>query len=119
MAPEVTYAFYRDEYGGALGEDGFDGSLAHAIAEVRRLTWPNDPGIDAGAYRRAVCAAIDVDAAYGATGGTGAGLSSVTAGSVSMSFAGAAGGASAYDADVERAVAGELAGTGLLFMGLG
>ncbi len=118
-APEVTYAYYSGTYGGTLDEGGFAAALPHALAEVRRLTWPNDP-VALGAeeaWRRAVCAAADVDAAYGCTGGAG-GLSSITTGTVSMSFGGG-GGAPAYDADVARAVSGELVGTGLLFMGLG
>lgn len=118
-APEVTYAYYSETYGGTLDEGGFRAALPHALAEVRRLTWPNDPA-ELGAeeeWRRAVCSAVEVDAAYGCTGGAG-GLASVTTGTVSMSFGGG-GGASAYDADMARAVSGELVGTGLLFMGLG
>ncbi len=115
--PEVTYGFYADTYGGGLGEDAFRASLPRALAEVRRRTWPNDPARDPEAYRRAVCAAADADAAYGSAGGAG-GLSSVTAGSVSMSF-GREGSGASYDADVARAVEGELAGTGLLHMGIG
>lgn len=114
---EVAYTFYADTYGGALEEDGFKASLPHALAEVRRRTWPNDPSRDLTAYMRAVCAATDVDAAYGSTGGAGA-LSSITTGTVSMSF-GASGSEASYDADVSRAVEGELVGTGLLFMGVG
>ena len=117
-AVEVTYDFYADTYGGALEEAAFSASLPHALAEVRRLTWPNDPSRAPEAYKRAVCAAVDVDSAYGATGGTGSGLSSVTTGTVSMGFGGT-GSESAYDADMARAVAGELVGTGLLYMGLG
>lgn len=121
-APEVTYDFYRGEWGGTLDEGGFSAALPHALAEVRRLTWPNDPE-ERGAvdeWSRAVCAAVDVDAAYGSTGGTGvSALSSVTTGTVSMSFGGGGGGASAYDADMARAVGGELVGTGMLFMGMG
>lgn len=118
--PEVTFAFYSGTYGGTLGEGAFAASLPHAVAEVGRLTWPNDPGRAPEAYMRAVCAAIDVDAAYGSTGGTGSGLSSVTTGTVSMGFGGTGSGdVRAYDADMARAVGGELAGTGLLYMGLG
>lgn len=117
--PEVTYGFYRDSYGGRLAEDGFDASLPHALAAVRDAIWPNDPAERGAeeAYRRAVCAAVDVDAAWGATGGAG-GLTSLTTGTVTMGLGGSGGGSS-YDADVRRAVRGELAGTGLLFMGIG
>lgn len=114
--PEVTYDFYHDSYGGrALGMDDLEAALPHARAAVRSLVWPNDPSRDEDAYRRAVCAACEVDAAYGFTGGAGS-LSSVTAGTVSMAF-GSGGGS--YDGDVARAVRGELAGTGLLYAGIG
>lgn len=115
--PQVTYEYYAGTYGGTLDEGGFDAALPHALAAVRRRIWPNDPeerGAEE-AYRRAVCAAADVDAAYGSTGGAGS-LASVTVGSVSMGFGGSAGGS--YDADVSRAVDGELVGSGLLFMGV-
>ena len=115
-APEVTYAFYSEGYGGSLSEGGFKAALPHALAFVRGRIWPNDPQDDPDAYRRAVCAACDVDAAYGATGGTG-GLVSVTTGTVSMSFG--ADGWSSRETDMARAVDGELVGSGLLYMGLG
>lgn len=116
MDHSPDYGFYSKSYGGSLDEKSFDAALPHALAEVRRLTWPNDPSMDDEAYMRAVCAAVDVDAAYGCTGGAGS-LSSVTTGTVSMSFGGQ-GGETSYSADVARAVRGELAGTGLLFMGV-
>lgn len=115
-APEVTYAFYSEGYGGSLSEGGFKAALPHALAFVRGRIWPNDPQDDPDAYRRAVCAACDVDAAYGATGGTG-GIASVTTGTVSMSFG--ADGGSSWETDMARAVDGELVGSGLLYMGLG
>lgn len=113
----VTYGFYTGEYGGTLDKGGFDAALPHALAYVLGRVWPNDPGEAPEAYRRAVCAACDVDAAYGFTGGTGS-LASVTTGTVSMSFGGSGGG-STWEADMARAVDGELVGSGLLFMGLG
>lgn len=116
--PEVTYAYYSEAYGGQLDEGGFSAALPHALAAVRRRIWPNDPE-ERGAedeYRRAVCAAADVDAAYGFTGGAGA-LASVTTGTVSMSFGGSGGGSS-YDSDMTAAIEGELVGTGLLYMGV-
>lgn len=116
-APEVTHEWYAGAYGGTLGRDAFAASLPHAVAEVGRLTWPNDPASAPEAYMRAVCAVVDVDAAWGATGGAGA-LSSLSAGTVSMSFAGGDGAAS-YDSDVARAAGRELAGSGLLYAGLG
>ena len=119
MSSAPDYGFYSSDYGGALDEESFRAALPHAVSSVRRIIWPNDPD-ELGAadeYRRAVCAACDVDAEYGLSGGAGA-PSSVTAGNVSMSFGGADR-ASSYDADVARAVEGELAGTGLLFSGMG
>lgn len=113
---EVTYDFYRDGYGGALDEGGFDAALPHALAYVRKRIWPNPPEEDADAYMRAVCAACEVDAAYGFTGGAGS-LASVTTGTVTMSFGG--NGGSSWEADMARAADGELVGSGLLFMGLG
>ena len=117
-APEVTYGYYAGEYGGALDEDGFKTALPHALAAVRRIVWPNDPEErgEEDAYRRAVCAAADVDASYGFTGGAGS-LASVTTGTVSMSFGGS-GGQSSYSEDMALAVGGELVGTGLLYMGV-
>ena len=95
-APEVTYAFYRYEWHGALAEGAFGASLPRALA----------------AYSRAACAAVDVDAAYG---GSAAAIASVTTGTVSMSF----GDGSSRRADMVRAVDSELAGTPLAFKGLG
>ncbi len=117
MAPKVTYDFYANQYGGALDEGGFDAALPHAVAYVRGRIWPNDPRTAPRAWRMAVCAACDVDAAYGFTGGSGS-LASVTTGTVSMSFGGAGDGSS-WEADMARAVDGRLSGTGLLFMGIG
>lgn len=116
--PQVTYEYYAGTYGGTLDEGGFAAALPHALAAVRRRIWPNDPEERGAveAYRRAVCAAADVDAAYGFTGGAGA-LASVTTGTVSMSFGGSGGGSS-YDSDMAAAIEGELVGTGLLFMGV-
>lgn len=113
----VTYAFYRDSYGGRLNEGGFNSALPHAMAYVRRRIWPNRPMQAIRAWRMAVCAACDVDASYGFSGGSGS-LASVTTGTVSMSFGGQDGGSS-WEADMARAVDGCLVGTGLLFMGLG
>ena len=116
--PEVTFEFYRDSWGGGLAEGDFSSALPRALAAVRGLTWPNVPDAGSeGAWRRAVCAAVDVDAAYGLTGGTAA-VSSATLGSMSVTLGGGQQGSS-YDADVARAVRGELVGTGLLFMGIG
>lgn len=115
-SPKVTYAFYTNQYGGTLDEGGFNAALPHAVAFVRDRIWPNKPVEAIRAWRMAVCAACDVDASYGFSGGSGS-LSSVTTGTVSMSFGGQGGGT--WEADMARAVDDRLAGTGLLFMGLG
>lgn len=112
-----TYSFYSEQYGGKLDEGGFDAALPHAVSYVRKRIWPNSPEEDMAAYMRAVCAACDVDAAYGFTGGAGS-LASVTTGTVNMSFGGNGGGSS-WEADMARAADGELVGSGLLFMGMG
>ncbi|MFQ6942832.1 MAG: hypothetical protein ACLRRW_08340 [Collinsella intestinalis] len=104
----MTYAFYRDEWHGTLGEGAFGASLPRALAVVRDRVFPADPAGDPGAYSRAACAAVDVDAAYG---GSAAAIASVTTGTVSMSF----GDGSSRRADMVRAVDSELAGTPLAF----
>lgn len=118
--PEVTYADYRD-LGGTMGEEDWARALPHALAAVRAAMGPAhepnpDWGWQVGAYKRAVCAAADVDANHGLSGGLVGGRSSFTIGSYSNG--GAVGGAeqpqSAYDADMSRAVRGALAGSGLL-----
>ena len=70
------------------------------------------------AYRAAVCAALDVDAAYGFSGGVAEGLQSMTVGSFSATL-GQQDGQSAYEQDMQRAVRRELSGTGLLCQRLG
>lgn len=115
-SPKVTYAFYK-EYGGTLEEDGFNAALPHALAAVRRLTWPNDPAQAEDAYKRAVCAAVDVDSKYGYSGGIGENISSMTVGAFSVSVD--SGSANFYQQDMWQAIEGELIGTGLLFQGIG
>lgn len=113
-----TYSFYVEQYGGtSLDEGGFNSALVQALAYVRKRIWPNEPDENPDAFRRAVCAACEVDAAYGFTGGAGS-LASVTTGTVTMSFGGSGGGSS-WESDMERAADGELVGSGLLFMGMG
>lgn len=115
-APEVTYVFYRDGYGGALDEDAFGRALPRAISEVRRRTWPRGEADAPDAWARAVCAACDVEAAHGFSGGAGEG-GSVRLGSFSAS--GGDGGAGSYARDMADAVAREVTGTPLQFAGLG
>lgn len=109
------FKYYSGEWRGQLDEDGFARALPRAVSAVRGRIWPNGTERAPEAWRRAVCAAVDVDAAWGLGGGVGA-LSSVTAGAVSMSF-GSDG--ATYEDDLARAVDAELAGSGLLFAGVG
>lgn len=117
--PSVTYELYKGQ-GGTLGEDAFDASLRAAVSAVHAVIGANEPADadDEDAYARAVCAAADVDAAYGASGGIGEGLASVTLGKFSASLGSAASGASAYDVDMARAVRRELVGSSLLYQGI-
>ena len=119
MTPSVSY----DEYtarGGKLAKEAFDASLASAVASVREVMGLNEPDGErqAAAYVGAVCAAVDVDAAYGASGGIGENVASVAVGAFSATLAGTAG-VSAYDLDMRRAIRRELQGSGLLYQGIG
>lgn len=117
MLPEVASA----DYHGAYQWDDVAAHLPRAVAAVRELMGFNVPEGEgqAAAYKAAVCAALDVDAAYGFSGGVAEGLQSVTLGSVSLGMGQEDGRQSAYDRDMRRAVARELRGTGLLYAGLG
>ena len=79
--PELTYGRYA-ELGGTHDEGAFVGSLRAAVAAVREIVGFNSPDCDmqVEAYERAVCAAIDVDVAYGASGGIGEGFASASIG---------------------------------------
>lgn len=114
--PEVAYRDY-EQRGGSLGEDAFAASLRAAVAAVREVMGLNEPqdADDEDAYIRAVCAAVDVDQAYGGSGGIGEGLSSVTLGRFSATTTA---GGSPYDADMRRAIRRELIGSSLLYQGL-
>lgn len=115
--PTVTYCNYT-EHGGKLGEDAFMASLraaASAVLEVIGFNRPQDEE-DEDAYVRAVCAAIDVDSAYGASGGIGEGMASVTLGKFSASMGSS--GTSLYDTDMRRAIFRELSGSSLLYQGV-
>lgn len=117
--PSVSYDDYGT-WGGTLDKDAFAASLRPALASVRDVIGYNEPlgADDEDAYRRAVCAAVEVDAYYGASGGVGEGLASVTLGKFSAALGSAASGASAYDVDMARAVRRELVGSSLLYQGI-
>lgn len=118
--PEVTYSDYQ-AWGGTCEVEAFTASLPHAKAAVREVIGFNEPqdAKDQAAYTRAICSAVDVDQAYGASGGIGERVSSVTLGKFSASLSsGADGGASPYDADMRRSITAELTGSTLLYQGL-
>ena len=120
MTPSVSY----DEYtarGGKLAKEAFGASLASAVASVREVMGLNEPDGErqATAYVGAVCAAVEVDAAYGASGGIGENVASVAVGAFSATLAAGTAGVSAYDLDMRRAIRRELQGSGLLYQGIG
>ena len=88
------------------------------VREVMGLNEP-DGERQATAYVGAVCAAVDVDAAYGASGGIGENVASVAVGAFSATLAAGTAGVSAYDLDMRRAIRRELQGSGLLYQGIG
>ena len=116
--PSVTYEQYKAQ-GGTLEADAFAASLRAAVSAVRDVIGYNEPqdDDDVDAYIRAVCAAVEVDEAYGASGGIGEAVASVTLGKFSASLGGN-GAASLYDVDMRRAVRRELVGSTLLYQGL-
>lgn len=118
--PDLTYARYA-ELGGTHDEGTFKGSLRAAVASVREIIGFNCPETNGQveAYERAVCAAVDVDVAYGASGGVGEDLASVSIGSFSASAGTGNGSTSAYQGDMRRAIRAELSGSGLLYQGIG
>ena len=117
--PKLPYSRYA-KLGGTHDKGAFEGSLRAAVAAVREVIGFNRPetGEQVEAYERAVCAAVDVDVAYGASGGVGEGLASVSIGSFSASMSGD-GAASGYQADMRSAIRRELSGSGLLYQGIG
>jgi hypothetical protein len=118
--PSVTHERYK-ELGGTLEAEDFNASIAAAVAAVREIIGYNEPADqdDVEAYERAVCAAVAVDNTYGASGGIGENLASVTLGRFSASMgSGAAGSASLYEQDMRRAVRRELIGSSLLYQGI-
>ena len=66
MASTVTYEWYADSYGGSLSEAAFGESLPMAEAHVKWLCAVNGAKTTCNVYKRAVCAALDAFAEYGA-----------------------------------------------------
>ena len=118
--PVLTYEDYV-QLGGLLSEERFGSSLCAACASVREIIGFNEPEdeTDTEAYKRAVVAAVEVDAAYGHSSGIGEGADSISIGSFSISSGSESGtDVSAYDADMRRVIRRELIGSTLLFQGL-
>lgn len=88
-----------------------------AVSAVREAIGFNVPEGEeqVAAYKAAVCAALDVDAAYGFSGGV-CDSGTVRLGSLTIEQGQ---GGSAYEADVSKAVRRALSGSGLLYQGLG
>lgn len=66
MASTVTYEFYQDTYGGGLSEAAFAASLPMAEAHVRWLCELRGAAETSERFMRAVCAALEAFAEYGA-----------------------------------------------------
>lgn len=62
----VTYAYYTQTYGGGLSEAAFSASLPMADAHVKWLCAPKGASTTCNVFKRAVCAAVDAFAEYGA-----------------------------------------------------
>ena len=62
----VDYEYYKDTYGGGLSEASFDGVLPLSEAHVRWLCAASDYDDASTAFVRAVCAAVDAFAEFGA-----------------------------------------------------
>lgn len=112
--PEFTESDYRGSSDWSVAE----GRLPSAIAAVRDAMGFNVPRTEeqAEAYRDAVNAALEVDAAHGFSGGIADGAS-LTIGSFSVGAAQA--GPGSYRYDMAHAISRALAGSGLLYQGIG
>lgn len=118
--PEVSIGEYEGWFG-EIAEADFAAALPAARGVVDDLVGFNrvEQPFEITAYKRAVCAAVKADGAYGFSHGVGEGLASVTLGKFSASSgASGEGGASQWQRDVCAAARRELAGTGLLYAGI-
>lgn len=110
--PEPTYEFYRDEHRGKLEQGAFDDALPLASARAREIVAVDVPEALAEAYMHAVCALCDRVSGADARGT----VKSETVGGTSLTYADAEGASAFSDADAVRPW---LAGTGLLWRGIG
>lgn len=119
--PTVGIGEYRGWFGD-IGEEDFASALPAAEGVVAELVGLNrvELPFEVTAWKRAVCAAVKSDAAYGFSHGIGEGLSSVALGKFSTSSRPDAGdgAVSAWLRDARAAARRELAGTGLLYAGV-
>lgn len=117
--PAVSIGDYTARHG-EIGEGDFNAALPAAEGIVADLVGLNRVGLpfEIDAWKRAVCAAVAVDVAYGLSHGIGEGLASVTLGKFSASGGGSAPGGSQWLSDARAAARRELAGTGLLYAGV-
>lgn len=115
--PAVSIGDYTARHG-EIGEGDFNAALPAAEGIVADLVGLNrvELPFEIAAWKRAVCAAVAVDVAYGLSHGIGEGLASVTLGKFSASLGAA--GTSQWRADARAAARRELAGTGLLYAGV-
>ena len=109
-APELAYAFYRDEYRGAMDEGRFDAALPSARARLSSMTGADVPAEHAEAWLMALCALCDRAGGEDRSGT----VKSETVGSTSLTYSDASAASTDYDASVPW-----LAGTGLLYRGAG
>jgi len=113
VAVTVDYAYYRETYGGKLTRTAFEGSLPAAEQQVSWLCDHRSPDCcERTAYKRAICAAVDVLAEYGhgQVGGFAIGDFRMT------QFEGR--GTATGDALANEAIMRELSGTTLIFAGV-
>ena len=107
MLPELTYATYRDEYHGRMGEGDFDAALPSARARLAAITGTEVP-------ERHLCAVCDRAGGQPGPSGAPAGVRAETVGGTSVTYTDAAAAEGDYDAALPW-----LSGTGLLYRGAG
>ena len=66
MASTVTYEWYAGSYGGSLSEAAFAANLPLADSHVRWLCAVKGATTTCNVFKRAVCAALEAFAEYGA-----------------------------------------------------
>lgn len=111
-AQAPSYEFYRDEYGGRMGEEQFQRALAPALAALRHVTGRREPPTEwVREWSLAWCALADARPACSVR----TPVASETVGATSVRYAVPG---SASQADYE-AVLPWLSGTGLLYQGIG